>query len=246
MHYIRNAGYSIKSHRYISSCAPRQRKAALTTCLNALASAQHVKRVRPQVAVRYRQPTTHCEPHFPVYTTAHICLTSFRALYKSSRGRLAVTHTHHAAHRSPPRTPTPIHHPAAAGRSTATRTTADRFRQHRQQPSHAELRRDLWGSGELLRDRGIPSPPTAFAKSRITRSVASLRHQSTSDKRTPQERKTKTPILTPSPLTGHRPPNTPTDRLALKPLHDLPHPAVDQHPGVQAAPLRSAPALLGL
>lgn len=69
--------------------------------------------------------------------------------------------------------------------------------------------------------------------------------------RTKEARSTKkkenTSLTTPlSHKTGHRPANAPTNRLALVALHNLPDPALDQHPGLQAAPLRSAAALLGL
>jgi len=52
--------------------------------------------------------------------------------------------------------------------------------------------------------------------------------------------------ITLSAPTGNRPPNPPTHRLALVALHNLPDPPLDQHPGLQTAPLRSAAALLGL
>lgn len=46
--------------------------------------------------------------------------------------------------------------------------------------------------------------------------------------------------------TGNRPPNSPTHRLAQLPLHDLPHPPLNQHPRLQAPPLRSPAPLLRL
>jgi hypothetical protein len=56
----------------------------------------------------------------------------------------------------------------------------------------------------------------------------------------PQEHLTYTHLL---PNPGNRPPNPPTHSLALVPLHNLPDPPVDQHPGLQTAPLRSATAV---
>lgn len=112
--------------------------------------------------------------------------------------------------------------------------------EHGQYTAHAEFRGDIRRSGELFGDRGTLL--YHYDNTLQHKRHKTLRRSSWKLKISDMYDWTSLTLES----TGNRPPNAPTILQSLQPLHDLPHPPIDQHPRLQAPPLRSPSALLRL
>jgi hypothetical protein len=202
---------------------------------------------RKPYSARPRQPRPKCSASTPAPSNLHKAAPTSRSSNRSNRkpnnNSKAKANRNNSCPRGS-RAQAPTRTRRASRRYTASRRISWRLRYVRNKSWKEEERKHA--SSRLLFEAQIVVGENKYWQP-WSGLVLPRRIRSSNTQKDQQAQSTKNTSLTSlSAPTGNRPPNPPTHRLALLALHNLPDPPLDQHPGLQTTPLRSAAALLGL